>query len=205
MEDYLHFIDIFYMDGKKKIKLIDNLAKENAYNDYKIHVHGLKSAAANIGAFYLSDMAKKLEAAAADKDEAYIKENHQKLMKVYAQLLKDIERVLKKKEYGSFEPKKVKESDAVNEAAGKSDDKADNTDYKILREKVAAALKSVEHFKPKDAIAALEKMLEGELPELYEEQIKEVLNLLKVYEDDIAEDKLRKMLEMLEDEKVKSV
>jgi CheY-like chemotaxis protein len=188
MEDYLHFLDIFYMDGIKKKKLIDDLAKDKSYNDYKIQVHGLKSAAANIGAFYLSDMAKGLEMAAAERDEKYVEENHPKLLKAYAQLLDDIEGVLKKKNYGSFEKK------TGTEGTEERPDTGLKTDDKALMDGIASALSSVEHFKPKDAIAIVEKMLEGEVQDEIGEQLKEVLNLLKVYEDDMAEDKLRELL-----------
>jgi signal transduction histidine kinase/CheY-like chemotaxis protein len=202
MEDYLHFLDIFYMDGLKKARLMDELAKKKDFKEYKIHVHGLKSASANIGAFYLSDMAKKLEEAAAAGDEAYIRENHAGMMKSYIRLLNDIKEVLTKKNFGSFEKKKPRAETKEKAIDNKNDNTNDNEpdiDIKSIKEGIASALSSVEHFKPKDAVAVLEKMLDGELTEKLEVQLKEVLNLLKVYEDDMAEDKLRELLKSLED------
>jgi CheY-like chemotaxis protein/HPt (histidine-containing phosphotransfer) domain-containing protein len=221
MDDYLHFLDIFYMDGLKKLKLIDELAKKKSYDEYKIQVHGLKSAAANIGAFSLSDMAKQLEKASADKDADYVEKNNTKLLKVYAKLLKDISEVLKKKNYGSFEKKKPKPKSKENvgnltEAEGsnatetsgvsvnsdgstvKANEGADSDRInKTIKGKVTAALERVEHFKPKDAIVILDELLDEEIPDDIEQELREILNLLKVYEDDIAEDKLREMVEKM--------
>jgi CheY-like chemotaxis protein len=186
MDDYLHFLDIFYMDGVNKIKLIDDLAKAKSYYDYKIQVHGLKSAAANIGAMYLSDMAKGLEEAAADRDEAYVEAHHDGLMQSYKRLLEDIKSVLIKKNYGSFEVKEAKQKPPT--------EPAEVVDTKLVKDKIASALYSVEHFKPKDAIATIEELLEETLPEDTEKSLREILGLLKVYEDDMAEDKLRELV-----------
>jgi hypothetical protein len=147
-------------------------------------------------------MAKKLEEAAAAGDEAYIRENHAGMMKSYIRLLNDIKEVLTKKNFGSFEKKKPRAETKEKAIDNKNDNTNDNEpdiDIKSIKEGIASALSSVEHFKPKDALAVLEKMLDGELTEKLEVQLKEVLNLLKVYEDDMAEDRLRELLKSLED------
>jgi HPt (histidine-containing phosphotransfer) domain-containing protein len=197
MDDYLHFLDIFYMDGVRKIKLIDDLKNKKEYSEYKIQVHGLKSAAANIGAFYLSDMAKKLEEAAAAGDEAYINQNHRSMLDSYKRLLTDIKAALKKKHYGSFD-----EDSQADNAGDESENKPENKqdiDYTSLKGKLTAALNAVEHFKPKETIASLEEMLAGGETGDLTGELKDILGLLKMYEDDMAEDRLRELLKKLDE------
>jgi CheY-like chemotaxis protein/iron only hydrogenase large subunit-like protein len=63
----------FHKDGIQKIEEIkDCLEKEN-YSLYTTHIHGLKSAAANVGAIRLSELAKELEMAGKRGDVTFIK------------------------------------------------------------------------------------------------------------------------------------
>jgi CheY-like chemotaxis protein len=63
----------FYKDGAQKIEEIKKSLETENYSLYAVYVHGLKSAAANIGADALSEFAKKLEMAVKQGDIAFIK------------------------------------------------------------------------------------------------------------------------------------
>jgi hypothetical protein len=142
-------------------------------------------------------MAKKLEEAAAARDEAYINQNHRSMLDSYKRLLADIKAALKKKHYGSFD-----EDSHADNAGDESENKPENKqdiDYTSLKGKLTGALNAVEHFKPKETIASLEEMLAGGETGDLTGELKDILGLLKMYEDDMAEDRLRELLKKLDE------
>lgn len=69
-----------------------------AYDDADLHnytvlVHGVKSSAQTIGANKVSEMAKGLEFAAKSEDVEYLKENHYSFMRLYGELLDNLDEV----------------------------------------------------------------------------------------------------------------
>ena len=72
------FAEVFIRDAKKSIEAIlaiaqrDSYADENDLRTYTIHVHGMKSALANIGRLDISAVALKLESSARDGDIAVL-------------------------------------------------------------------------------------------------------------------------------------
>ncbi|MCL1935410.1 MAG: ATP-binding protein [Defluviitaleaceae bacterium] len=56
-----HVLKIFLKEAKRKLQILNKCIKDNNLTDYKIYIHGLKSASANIGAKNLSQKAEKLE------------------------------------------------------------------------------------------------------------------------------------------------
>ena len=58
VDDYLELLQLFYMDGLKKTKYLQELLECEDMKNYRIEVHALKSASANIGAMVLSGKAK---------------------------------------------------------------------------------------------------------------------------------------------------
>jgi PAS domain S-box-containing protein len=74
-ESYLDTLAIFQKDGFEKIKSINDCLNNNDLNLYTVHVHGLKSASANIGADALSKAAAVLEQAGERQDKEYIDEH----------------------------------------------------------------------------------------------------------------------------------
>jgi signal transduction histidine kinase/DNA-binding response OmpR family regulator len=66
-------LSVFHKDGTQMIEEIKKCLETENYSLYAIHVHGLKSAAANIGADKLSEQAKELEMACKRGDIAFIK------------------------------------------------------------------------------------------------------------------------------------
>jgi len=84
----------FYKDGMQKIGEIENSLKAGDYPLYTIYVHGLKSAAANMGETDLSEFAKALENAGKNKDYAYIKQYNNIFLAALQKYLNDIGKIL---------------------------------------------------------------------------------------------------------------
>lgn len=75
-----------YLQNQKRDAIIKCYQEED-WENYRILVHALKSTSLSIGALKLSEQAKALEAAAKEMDISYIKENHEKVMTDYQNLL----------------------------------------------------------------------------------------------------------------------
>ena len=58
LEDYLELLELYCLDGKRKLVLLRKLWEQRDYKNYGIEVHGLKSASANVGAMGISKRAK---------------------------------------------------------------------------------------------------------------------------------------------------
>ena len=76
-----------YTDGRKKIRLLGELAEKKDLKNYTIEVHALKSVAALIGQNELSAMAKAHEKAGKQGDYEYIIKNLDKLLAKYSAVL----------------------------------------------------------------------------------------------------------------------
>ncbi|MBQ8955600.1 MAG: Hpt domain-containing protein, partial [Lachnospiraceae bacterium] len=61
------------------------------WEDYRIAVHGLKSSARTIGANELSDIAERLEKAAADVEIETIKADNDRMLKLYKSYLEKLD------------------------------------------------------------------------------------------------------------------
>ena len=102
IEIYLELIDLFYTDGMKRAGLLKELVDKQDMERYTIEVHGLKGAAANIGANKLSALAKQHEMAGKASDITYIRENEEALFTCYNNCLAEIRRVLERQKFGQF-------------------------------------------------------------------------------------------------------
>lgn len=102
LKSYLDLINTFYVDGNQKVVHLEKLLTDGDYQKYGVEAHSLKSSAANIGADRLSDTAKSHEMAIKDEKFDYVTEYHNELIVSYKKVLSEIEKVLKKKEYGEF-------------------------------------------------------------------------------------------------------
>ena len=76
---------------------------EEGLDSYRIKVHALKNSAALVGAGHLSEMARNLEYAAADKNVDYIDRHHENFVNYY----EDISASLSKIIFGSEKPEAV--------------------------------------------------------------------------------------------------
>lgn len=181
-QDYLELLELFYMDGLKKTKYLAGLLENGDMKNYRIEVHALKSASANLGAMELSARAREHEEAAAREDTAFIGEHYQELMSAYKKLLGEIKAVLEKKK------KLTQEQDAGKPPIGSEE----------LENGLREALELISHFKSKQCAAKAEWLLTHQLPEDIRLQLSDVQVKLKMYQDDDAEDMLRAMVEGLQ-------
>jgi len=77
LKSYLRTLAVFYKDGNKKIEGIKKSMAAEDYPLYTIHVHALKSASANVGAYEISEAAKALEMAGKSMDLEFIKSHNE--------------------------------------------------------------------------------------------------------------------------------
>ncbi|MCL2286810.1 MAG: ATP-binding protein [Firmicutes bacterium] len=90
IEFYIKCLSVFCDDGYKKIKEIEESLSNGDITLFVIHVHGLKSASAFIGADWLSRAASALEEAGKREDIAFIKLNTNKFLLSMKSLLDSI-------------------------------------------------------------------------------------------------------------------
>ena len=91
MDIYADNLGVFTRDVPEKINEISEGYDKDDLGLYTIHVHGLKSALANIGAGVLSEKARALEAAGGRNDREYISANNE----VFIQELKELVKLIK--------------------------------------------------------------------------------------------------------------
>ncbi|MCL2320412.1 MAG: ATP-binding protein, partial [Treponema sp.] len=92
--EYAETLALFYQDGIEKLDQLSGSLESGDLQLYTIYVHGLKSAAANIGAGELSEAAKALEYAGTRQDVDFIQAHHAKFLEDLKLLLNNINRAL---------------------------------------------------------------------------------------------------------------
>lgn len=182
-EGFVDLLEIYCMDGKRKIKLLHELVETDILR-YQIEVHGLKSASANIGAMDVSAMARAQENAAAQGDREFISGNFPMLLAEYETLLANIEAFLERR----------RQENSVKE-------KLSGLSIQELREQTASALEELKHFRSQECAERVDMMLLHELSEGVQERLLQIREQLRLYEDDMAEDLLSQLLSILEKEK----
>ena len=138
VENYKRILAVFLRDGIEKIKQITMCLETDHLPLYVTYVHALKSAAANIGADEVSEMAKALEIAGEQEDRALLQTLTPKLLSALQSLLDAIDTVL-----------------AVDEA-GKQKEIADPALLKAELAKLAEAIDCVNPRAIKDATKKLQ-------------------------------------------------
>jgi DNA-binding ferritin-like protein len=141
--------------------------------DYRIWVHALKSASANIGALALSEQARAQEMAAKDGDYAQVQSGFPPLMENYRTLLDEI---------GSRLQESQAQQDQVTEPALETGE---------LKQRLRQALSRLEDFHPEDCTKAIGALLRHPMPETVCARLHEALDKMRMYQDDDAEDILR--------------
>lgn len=122
-EFYLQMLEKFASDAAGKAEELDRAFAAKDINDYRIHVHALKSSAKMMGADRLSEMAKELEDAAKQDDRTFLEEHHGALLATYRETARRV-------------------ADAVGEQDGQEEESpAEGTP--ICREELAEALKEL--------------------------------------------------------------
>ncbi len=183
IKGYLELLELFYTDGLEKVIHIRELAEQKNYQNYEIEVHALKSAAVNIGALRLSEMAKENEFAVKDGNIGFVEANYDSLIKHYDMVLGQIETVLT--EFGILGGK-----DIENKGLQSISDEE-------LTGKIEEILELLEDFKPKDAASKLDALMEFSISAETKKVLQSIRTKLKLYDDDGAEDLLHELLDVL--------
>lgn len=99
MEDEELFREILtsYVEDQKKDRLEEAYAVENL-EEYRVFIHAVKSSSRTIGADQLGEEALKLEEAAKREDIGFIRANHHKVMRDYAEILSQVREALEGRE-----------------------------------------------------------------------------------------------------------
>ena len=104
VENFRRTLTVFLQDGFEKSRGIKMCLETYNLPLYVTYVHALKSAAANIGARELSEMAEALEVAGNQEDLAFIEKQNVKLISVLELLMNRINAALEADEQGRNEP-----------------------------------------------------------------------------------------------------
>ena len=179
---FAELLELYYMDGRRKTDLLRELAGTDL-SRYRTEVHGLKSAAANIGAMEVSNMARAQENAAAQGDRSFIDQQLPRLLEAQEALLSHIGQFLEERRKDEPQEEKLPPPTAQE-----------------LRERVGAALAALEDFQSRECAAAVDDLLRCALPPEAEGALREIQGQLKLYEDDNAEALLGELLGKLESE-----
>lgn len=115
----IRMLTAFYKDGIQKIDEIKNCLETDNYSLYTTLVHGLKSAAANVGAAELSEQARELEMAGKREDYAYIRTKNDGFLAALQESLDDISGKLpanktEPTDFGILKAELFKLKDAIN-------------------------------------------------------------------------------------------
>ena len=180
VEEYYELLDLYCLDGGRKLTLLQDLWEKRDYKNYGIEVHGLKSASANVGAMSVSGSAKEQEKAVDRGDTAFVDAHVSELLSAYKAQIAHISQFLD----SVRGDKHVKEKKCEIE----------NTD---LVQEIKAALESLENFRSKDCAHKIEEILNYQMNPDIEAKLTEVQGQLKLYEDEAAEQMLGELLEQL--------
>ena len=179
---FVELLELYYMDGQRKTELLKELA-DTDLSGYRTEVHGLKSAAANIGAMEVSNLARAQENAAAQGDTDFIAQQFPRLLEAHQALLARIGQFLEQRRQG-----------------GPQEEKLPPPSPQELRELVAQALDELEHFRSRECAGIVEDLLRHTLPQTVEDSLSEIRGQLKLFEDDNAEALLGGLLTRMEKE-----
>jgi CheY-like chemotaxis protein len=176
-EQYLDLLSLYYEDGMKQVELWQSVS-ESGLKDYRIWVHALKSASANIGATALSEEARAQEMAAKDGDWLQVQSGFPPLMEHYRVLLDNIGARLS-------QLRARPEQEQVTQPP---------LDADTLKQRLQQALEQLEDFRPEDCAQSIQGLLQHPLPENIRALLHETQNKLRMYQDDDGETILRRAI-----------
>ncbi len=184
IEEYHELLNLYCLDGKRKLEVLQDLLEEEDYKAYGIEVHALKSASANVGAMQVSNIAREQEKAVKREDYTFVDSHAEKLLAEYEEQLEHIQKYLDTKH--TSEAQKVKEKEI---------DKSD------LLQEIQTALSDLEDFQSKNCAHIIDTLLEEyRLETAVETKLEQIREQLKLYEDDAAEQMLRELIEQMQRE-----
>lgn len=87
---YYSVIETFYHEDKRE--LLEKEFASEAWHDYQVHMHSLKSTSLTIGADELAEHAKAIELATKEGNIPFVKEHHKEVMQEYDALMEQLRR-----------------------------------------------------------------------------------------------------------------
>lgn len=115
-ETFRFLLQSFHDNSEKNKNDIATSFAEEDFKNYTIYVHALKSTSKMIGALDLSEKAKALEMAGKDNDIDFIKANHEEIIPLYENVMKEITDYLEKVKPEEEEEKEVEVDENVARA-----------------------------------------------------------------------------------------
>jgi signal transduction histidine kinase/response regulator of citrate/malate metabolism len=167
LKEYYRVID-------KKSQKIQELMEEEAWADYTIEVHALKSASKQIGAIKLSDEAAAMERAGNARDKELIRENTGALLQHYRSYKEVLEPFFVKEEENN-EGKQEISSSLLNQLFAEMRDALENLDF----DRIESAVEKMGQYK-------------------YEDWQAELYNQLKEFSEDMDVDGCEQIIEQWE-------
>ncbi len=184
VKEYQELLDLYCLDGKRKLALLRELHEKGDYQTYGIEVHALKSASANVGAMSLSNSAREQERAVERGDYTFVDSHVERLLLEYEEQLEHIRAFL-------------------DGNAKKDDGEAKKTiSQEDLMRELGAALDSLENFRAKQCAGKVEDILQYDLADDLRAELTEIREQLRLYEDDAAEHMLREVIEHMKKEEI---
>lgn len=180
VEDFIELLQLYCLEGKRKLKQLRQLFEKEDYQNYEIEVHGLKSASANVGAMELSGHAKEHEKAAARGDTEFVRAHFEELFEEYQELIAHIEAYMKDTIEADPEPEEG------------------TLDREELLLQVKEALARLKKFRSRECAEIVEELLKHSLDGQVKEKLTDIRDQLQLYEDDAAEQMLQQVIEELE-------
>lgn len=144
MEKYRRILETVYEEGLGKIKKMKECLGREDYRGYMMEAHSVKSVAAGIGAFALSELAKEQEALVKENKLAQVKEKSGKFLDSYEKQLRAMEGALQpaQAERGTREPMEEARAEKI----------------------VKRALELLADYEDEEAMEILSELLKYELP-----------------------------------------
>lgn len=156
-QDYLQVLEVVARHGEKRVEKLEEMIREEDYENYTINVHALKSTAANIGAMELSKLAYNQEMAGKAKDYDTVRKNNRSLLYLYVMVLSEIDQL---KKTGILEGDSIFVSTADSVHGQEATQPVEGEG--IASEELVQLLESTEHFVAEFDFVKAEAML-GEI------------------------------------------
>ena len=179
---FTELLELYCLDGQRKAALLARQV-ESDLPGYRVEVHGLKSASANIGAMELSELARAQENAADRGDTAFIARHFPELLEQYETLLTNIRLFL----------------DERGQDGGQKEKLPALSEEELIR-LAGQALEELTDFRSRECAQTVADILSHTLPQDAEDSLKEIQGQLRLYEDDNAELMLSQFLRKLKKE-----
>lgn len=181
IQEYRELLELYCLDGKRKLVLLRELWEKGDYRVYGIEAHALKSASANVGAMQISNSAKEHEKAVERGDTAFVDSNISQLLSDYKEQLEHIQKFLKKD--SNITVSAQKELEIERDA---------------LLNKLREAVENIDNFQSKECAAKIEKLLQYKLEPDTQSKLEEISEQLRLYEDEAAQRMLQELIDKLE-------